>query len=71
MVAGIVAPRSVSLVGFLMFGNLVRECGVLNNLSETAQNETEEGAYCMRIIRSFLVVMARITGGWMMGTRAM
>ena len=38
VVAGIVAPRSVSLVGFLMFGNLVRECGVLNNLSETAQN---------------------------------
>ena len=38
VVAGIVAPRSVSLVGFLMFGNLIRECGVLNNLSETAQN---------------------------------
>ena len=29
---------SVSLVGFLMFGNLLRECGVLNNLSDTAQN---------------------------------
>ncbi|WNX85001.1 sodium ion-translocating decarboxylase subunit beta [Agathobaculum sp. NTUH-O15-33] len=38
-VAGIVAPASVSLVGFLMFGNLIRECGVLNNLSETAQHE--------------------------------
>ena len=37
-VAGLVAPMSVSLVGFLMFGNLLRECGVLNNLSETAQN---------------------------------
>ena len=37
-VAGLVAPASVSLVGFLMFGNLIRECGVLNNLSETAQN---------------------------------
>ncbi|MBQ2890637.1 MAG: sodium ion-translocating decarboxylase subunit beta, partial [Clostridia bacterium] len=37
VVAGIVAPESVSLVGFLMFGNLVRECGVLNSLSETAQ----------------------------------
>ena len=37
MVAGIVAPSSVSLVGFLMFGNLIRECGVLNSLSETAQ----------------------------------
>ncbi len=37
VVAGFVAPASVSLVGFLMFGNLIRECGVLNSLSETAQ----------------------------------
>ena len=37
-VAGLVAPMSVSLVGFLMFGNLLRECGVLNNLSDAAQN---------------------------------
>ncbi len=39
IVAGLVAPASVSLVGFLMFGNLIRECGVLNRLSETAQND--------------------------------
>ena len=38
VVAGIVAPSSVSLVGFLMFGNLIRECGVLDSLSNTAQN---------------------------------
>ncbi|MDY3249219.1 MAG: sodium ion-translocating decarboxylase subunit beta [Candidatus Choladocola sp.] len=38
MVVGLVAPSSVSLVGFLMFGNLIRECGVLNTMSETAQN---------------------------------
>ena len=38
MIAGLVAPKSVALVGFLMFGNLIRECGVLDNLSETAQN---------------------------------
>lgn len=38
VIAGLIAPRSVSLVGFLMFGNLLRECGVLNSLSETAQN---------------------------------
>ena len=38
-IAGIVAPSSVSLIGFLMFGNLIRECGVLNGLSKTAQNE--------------------------------
>lgn len=38
IVTGLVAPRAVSLIGFLMFGNLIRECGVLNSLSETAQN---------------------------------
>jgi len=38
IIAGLVAPASVSLVGFLMFGNLIRECGVLRSLSETAQN---------------------------------
>ena len=38
VVAGVVAPSSVSLVGFLMFGNLIRECGVLDSLSNTAQN---------------------------------
>jgi len=37
-IAGLVAPMSISLVGFLMFGNLLRECGVLDNLSDTAQN---------------------------------
>ena len=37
-IAGIVAPMSVALVGFLMFGNLLRECGVLGRLSDTAQN---------------------------------
>ncbi len=37
VIAGLIAPASVSLVGFLMFGNLLRECGVLNQLSETAQ----------------------------------
>lgn len=34
---GLISPASVSLVGFLMFGNLLRECGVLGNLSDTAQ----------------------------------
>ena len=38
IVVGMIAPTSVALVGFLMFGNLIRECGVLNSLSETAQN---------------------------------
>ena len=38
IVAGTVAPKSAELIGFLMFGNLIRECGVLGSLSETAQN---------------------------------
>ena len=38
IIAGLVAPQSVALVGFLMFGNLLRECGVLRALSECAQN---------------------------------
>lgn len=37
-VAGLIAPMSISLIGFLMFGNLIRECGVLDNLSKTAQD---------------------------------
>lgn len=37
-IVGLIAPTSVSLVGFLMFGNLIRECGVLGTMSETAQN---------------------------------
>ena len=37
VVCGLVSPKSVALVGFLMFGNLIRECGVLDSLSETAQ----------------------------------
>lgn len=37
IIAGLVAPASIALVGFLMFGNLIRECGVLNSLSDTAQ----------------------------------
>ena len=39
LIVGFIAPSSVALVGFLMFGNLLRECGVLKNLSETAQTD--------------------------------
>ncbi|MGI6188361.1 MAG: sodium ion-translocating decarboxylase subunit beta [Clostridiales bacterium] len=39
IIAGIIAPISVPLVGLLMFGNLIRECGVLERLSQSAQNE--------------------------------
>lgn len=37
IIAGLVSSQSAALVGFLMFGNLIRECGVLDSLSETAQ----------------------------------
>ena len=37
LITGIIAPGALALVGFLMFGNLIRECGVLDSLSETAQ----------------------------------
>lgn len=39
VIVGLVAPQSVALVGFLMFGNLIRECGVLGTMSDTAQNQ--------------------------------
>ena len=39
ILAGIVSPESTALIGSLMFGNLVRECGVLERLSNSAQNE--------------------------------
>ena len=38
VLVGMIAPSSVALVGFLMFGYLIRECGCLNSLSDTAQN---------------------------------
>lgn len=37
IIVGLVAPKSIALVGFLMFGNLIKECGVLNSLAETAR----------------------------------
>ena len=39
IIVGLISPQSVALVGCLMFGNLLRECGVLGSLSQTAQNE--------------------------------
>ncbi|MDD4326683.1 MAG: sodium ion-translocating decarboxylase subunit beta [Eubacteriales bacterium] len=39
LIAGLIAPSSLSLIGMLMFGNLIRESGVLNSLSKTAQSE--------------------------------
>lgn len=38
LVAGLIAPKSLALIGFLMFGNLLNECGVLGSLADTAKN---------------------------------
>ena len=38
LVSGLIAPKSLALIGFLMFGNLLNECGVLGNLADTAKN---------------------------------
>ncbi|MBR6407260.1 MAG: sodium ion-translocating decarboxylase subunit beta [Clostridia bacterium] len=37
IIAGLIAPSSVALVGMLMFGNLLRECLCLDSLAQTAQ----------------------------------
>lgn len=39
LIASFLVPIAAPLIGFLMFGNLIRECGVLEKLSNTAQNE--------------------------------
>lgn len=39
LVVGLIAPKATPLIGFLMFGNLLRECGVVQRLSATAQEE--------------------------------
>lgn len=39
IISGVIAPMSVALIGALMFGNLIRVCGVLERLSQSAQNE--------------------------------
>ncbi|PWM78495.1 MAG: glutaconyl-CoA decarboxylase subunit beta [Phascolarctobacterium sp.] len=39
IVAGVVSPMSVALIGALMFGNVLKESGVVDNLSNCAQNE--------------------------------
>lgn len=39
IIGGVIAPASVSLLGFVMFGNLLRVSGVTDRLSNAAQNE--------------------------------
>lgn len=67
IIAGIISPRSVSLVGFLMFGNLIRECGVLKSLSETAQNVL---ANLVTLLLG-ITVAARITADAFLNTKTL
>ena len=39
VLAALVAPKSIPLIGMFMFGNLLRESGVVDRLASTAQNE--------------------------------
>ena len=39
LIVGLIAPKATPLIGCLMFGNVLRECGVVERLSSTAQNE--------------------------------
>jgi oxaloacetate decarboxylase beta subunit len=42
VVVGFISPAAVSLIGFLMFGNLIRECTVLDSLSMAAQKNLSD-----------------------------
>ncbi len=59
ILAGIISPESTALIGSLMFGNLVRECGVLERLSNSAQNE----------LSNLVTLMLGITIGGTMGAK--
>jgi sodium ion-translocating decarboxylase beta subunit len=59
LVVGLIAPKATPLIGCLMFGNLLRECGVLERLSLAAQNE----------LANIVTILLGITvGGMMSGT---
>jgi sodium ion-translocating decarboxylase beta subunit len=60
IVVGLLCPKATALIGALMFGNLLRECGVVTRLSETAQNE----------LANIVTILLGITiGGMMLGTQ--
>jgi oxaloacetate decarboxylase beta subunit len=59
LVVGLLAPKATPLIGCLMFGNLLRECGVVESLSLAAQNE----------LANIVTILLGITvGGMMAGT---
>lgn len=56
LVVGLIAPKATPLIGTLMFGNLLREAGVLERLSQAAQNE----------LANIVTILLGITVGGMM-----
>jgi carboxybiotin decarboxylase len=56
LVVGLLAPKATPLIGCLMFGNLLRECGVVERLSLAAQNE----------MANIVTILLGITVGGMM-----
>jgi sodium ion-translocating decarboxylase beta subunit len=60
LVVGLLAPKATPLVGSLMFGNLLRECGVVERLSLAAQNE----------LANIVTILLGITVGGMMAGSA-
>ena len=59
LVVGLLAPKATPLIGCLMLGNLLRECGVVERLSLAAQNE----------LANIVTILLGITvGGMMAGT---
>ncbi len=59
LVVGLICPMATPLIGCLMFGNLLRECGVTKGLSASAQNE----------LANIVTILLGITvGGMMSGT---
>ena len=55
VVVGLIIPDAASLIGCLMFGNLLNACGVTDRLSKTAQNEL------MNIVTIFLGISVGAT----------
>jgi sodium ion-translocating decarboxylase beta subunit len=58
IVIGLLCPKATALIGALMFGNLLRECGVVNGLSETAQKE---------LANIITILLGIAVGGMMIG----
>jgi sodium ion-translocating decarboxylase beta subunit len=56
LLVGLICPKATPLIGCLMFGNLLRECGVVESLSRAAQNE----------LSNIVTILLGITVGGMM-----